>query len=111
MPGGLGANRGADSAAGERSLVHEAADAYVAYLGEAYGLTEEEVAIPEAYRDRPIDWFGQLNEVLHLLDGYEPDEVAAILRRRDPRLGEGQTVLSCLRDGKFQRAHAVLRRM
>jgi hypothetical protein len=107
----MGTIRGSGFAADERSLVHEAAEAYVAYLGEAYGLTEEEVGIPEAYRDRPIDWFGQLNEVLHLLDGYEPDEVAATLRRRDPRLGDGETVLSLLRDGKFRRAHAVLRRM
>lgn len=94
-----------------RELVDEAAEAYVAYLAEAYGLTRDEVAIPDAYRGREVDWFGQLNEVLHLLDGYQPDEIAAILRRPEVRLGEGETLLSTLRAGNFRRAHSVLRRM
>jgi hypothetical protein len=92
-------------------MVDEAAEAYAAYLAEAYGLTAEEVAIPDAYLGREVDWFGQLNEVLHSLDGYQPDEVAAILRRPDVRLGEGETLLSTLHSGNFRRAHSVLRRM
>lgn len=102
---------GGSEVAVERSLADEAADAYSAFLHEAYGLTPDEVGIPDAYEGREIDWFGQLNEVLHLLDGYEPDAVLTILRRRDPRLGEGETLLSCLRAGHFERVHRVLRRM
>jgi hypothetical protein len=74
-------------------------------------LTSDEVSIPANYEGREVDWFGDLNEVLHLLDGYEPHEVTAILRRRDPRLGEGETPLSCLRAGNFSRLQRVLRRM
>ena len=95
----------------QASLLDEAAQAYLGFLHEAYGLTAEEVGIPDAYAGREVDWFGHLNEVLHALDGYEPAEVADILRRRDPRLGEGETPLSALRAGGFRRVHRVLRRM
>jgi hypothetical protein len=95
----------------ERSVADEAADAYSAYLIEAYGLTREEVSVPDAYRGEEADWYGHLNEVLHLLDGYGGSEVAAILRRPDARLGEGETLLSNLRAGNFRRVHRLARRM
>ena len=106
-----GASGEPPDAAPTRAQLDEAAEAYSAFLGEAYGLTGEEVGIPDSYEGREVDWFGDVNEVLHQLDGYEPREVAAILRRRDPRLGEDETLLSCLRAGNFNRAHEVLRRM
>jgi hypothetical protein len=91
---------------------HDLADAaavYTAYLKEAYGFEDDEVAIPDAYRGRELDWFGDLNETLTDLEDYGPARVHAILTGRNPWTG-GATLLEVLRSGDRREVRRVLRR-
>ncbi|MDX6564192.1 MAG: hypothetical protein QOD65_4006 [Gaiellales bacterium] len=87
----------------------EAAAVYTGYLKEAYGFAEDEVAIPDAYRDRELDWFGDLNETLTELEDYSPARVRTILTERNPWTG-GATLLEVLRRGDRREVRRVLRR-
>ena len=92
-------------------LLHEAEDAYLAYVCEAFGLDRDAVAIPEHYAGRELDWFAHLNEVLHELEGYRSDEVRRILTAPSSRFSSGESLLSLLRQGRFEEVRRVLARL
>ena len=93
-----------------RELVDNAAETYVAYLLTAYGFEREEVDIPDAYRGRELDWFGDLNDALSRLDGYSEPEARAILVGRNPWVDGGGSLLGLLREGKAREVRRILRR-
>lgn len=91
-------------------LLDEAAEAYVAYLVEAYGFERTEVDIPPAYKGREVDWFGDLNEVLTELEDYSGPEARRLLTGRNPWVREGGTLLGLLRAGGFADVRRILKR-
>jgi hypothetical protein len=95
---------------GRGELLAEAAETYTAYLVEAYGFTREEIAVPPAYEDRPIDWFGDLNDVLTELEDHSPAAARTILTGRNPWVTGGGTLLSLLREGHRRDVHRILKR-
>ena len=93
-----------------RALVDEAAETYVAYLLTAYGFEREEVEIPDAYRGRELDWFGDLNDALSALDGFSEQEARRILVGRNPWVDGGGSLLGLLREGGSRAVRRILRR-
>jgi hypothetical protein len=91
-------------------LFEEAAETYTAFLLEAYGFERGEVEIPDAYRGRELDWFGDLNDALTELEDYAPAEVRRILTGRNPWVDEGASLLSRLRSGERREVRRILRR-
>jgi hypothetical protein len=90
--------------------LEEAAAMYIAYLIEAYGFARDDVTIPDSYRGRELDWFGDLNEILTELEDYRPAEVFRILTDRNPWVRGGGPLLSVLRSGDRRGAMRILRR-
>jgi hypothetical protein len=91
-------------------LLDEAAEAYSAYLLEAYGLERAQVEVPDSYRGRELDWFGDLNDALTELEDYSPAEARAILSGRNPWVDGGGSLLGVLRSGNRAEAHRILKR-
>lgn len=91
-------------------LVEEAAETYVGFLLAAYGFERAEVEIPDAYRGRELDWFGDLNDALSALEGYSEPEVHRILTGRNPWVDGGGSLLECLREGNPREVRRILRR-
>jgi hypothetical protein len=88
----------------------EATMVYTAYLIEAYGFDPDDVALPESYRGREVDWFGAVNEILTELEEYRPDEARAILAARNPWVEGGGTLLELMRSGDVAKVRRILRR-
>jgi hypothetical protein len=92
-------------------LLHEAEDTYLAYVCEAFGLERADVASPDHYAGRELDWFADLNEVLHELEGYRGDEARRILTAPSSRFSSDESLLSMLQQGRVAEVRRALKRL